>query len=80
LSGSVTFPPQHSPDCGRLLPCFSRTFELVLTPALLGGEFFKDVGTLVEEQIMSVFNGQFGAAIATSSSSSLMTINLDTSG
>ena len=44
---------------------FSLTSSSFVTPALLGGNFAKMLGTLVEEQIMSVFDWPFGAAIAT---------------
>jgi len=43
---------------------FSLTSSSFVTPALLGGNFAKMLGTLVEEQIMSVFDWPFGAAIA----------------
>jgi putative spermidine/putrescine transport system permease protein len=44
---------------------FSLTASSFVTPALLGGNFAKMLGTLVEEQILSVFDWPFGAAIAT---------------
>lgn len=44
---------------------FSLTASSFVAPALLGGNFAKMLGTLVEEQIMSVFDWPFGAAIAT---------------
>jgi len=44
---------------------FSLTSSSFVAPALLGGNFAKMLGTLVEEQIMSVFDWPFGAAIAT---------------
>jgi putative spermidine/putrescine transport system permease protein len=44
---------------------FSLTASSFILPALLGGNFTKMLGTLVEEQILSVFDWPFGAAIAT---------------
>ena len=44
---------------------FSLTASSFVAPALLGGNFAKMLGTLVEEQILSVFDWPFGAAIAT---------------
>ncbi len=44
---------------------FSLTASSFVMPALLGGNLSKMLGTLVEEQIMSVFDWPFGAAIAT---------------
>ncbi|MEJ0015911.1 MAG: ABC transporter permease [Acetobacteraceae bacterium] len=44
---------------------FSLTSSSFVAPALLGGNFAKMLGTLVEEQIMSVFDWPFGASIAT---------------
>ena len=43
---------------------FSLTASSFVTPALLGGNFAKMLGTLVEEQILTVFDWPFGAAIA----------------
>ena len=47
-----------------------------VTPALLGGNFAKMLGTLVEEQIMTVFDWPFGAAIATLLTVLVMIVNL----
>jgi putative spermidine/putrescine transport system permease protein len=44
---------------------FSLTASSFVAPAMLGGNFSKMLGTLVEEQIMSVFDWPFGATIAT---------------
>lgn len=44
---------------------FSLTASSFVTPALLGGEFAKMLGTLVQEQLFAVFDWPFGAAIAT---------------
>lgn len=44
---------------------FSLTASSFILPALLGGNFTKMLGTLVEEQILSVFDWPFGAAIST---------------
>jgi len=44
---------------------FSLTASSFVTPSLLGGEFAKMLGTLVQEEILAVFNWPFGAAIAT---------------
>jgi len=54
---------------------FSLTSSSFVTPALLGGNFAKMLGTLVEEQIMSVFDWPFGAAIATVLIAIVMAIN-----
>jgi putative spermidine/putrescine transport system permease protein len=55
---------------------FSLTASSFVAPALLGGNFAKMLGTLVEEQILSVFDWPFGAAIATVMIVIVMTINL----
>ncbi len=47
-----------------------------VTPALLGGNFAKMLGTLVEEQILTVFDWPFGAAIATLLTVMVMVVNL----
>jgi len=44
---------------------FSLTASSFILPSLLGGDFTKMLGTLVEEQILSVFDWPFGSAIAT---------------
>lgn len=54
---------------------FSLTASSFVAPALLGGNFAKMLGTLVEEQIMSVFDWPFGAAIATVLVALIMAIN-----
>lgn len=55
---------------------FSLTASSFVTPALLGGNFAKMLGTLVEEQIMTVFDWPFGAAIATLLTVMVMVVNL----
>lgn len=44
---------------------FTLTTSSFILPAILGGDFSKMLGTLVEEQLLSVSNWPFGAAIAT---------------
>ena len=55
---------------------FSLTASSFVTPALLGGNFAKMLGTLVEEQILVVFDWPFGAAIATVLTVLVMVVNL----
>jgi putative spermidine/putrescine transport system permease protein len=55
---------------------FSLTASSFVAPALLGGNFAKMLGTLVEEQILSVFDWPFGAAIATVMVVIVLSINL----
>jgi putative spermidine/putrescine transport system permease protein len=55
---------------------FSLTASSFVTPALLGGNFAKMLGTLVEEQILTVFDWPFGAAIATLLTVIVMAVNL----
>ena len=55
---------------------FSLTASSFVTPALLGGNFAKMLGTLVEEQILMVFDWPFGAAIATLLTVLVMVVNL----
>jgi putative spermidine/putrescine transport system permease protein len=55
---------------------FSLTASSFVTPALLGGNFAKMLGTLVEEQILTVFDWPFGAAIATLLTVLVMIVNL----
>jgi putative spermidine/putrescine transport system permease protein len=55
---------------------FSLTASSFILPSLLGGSFTKMLGTLVEEQILSVFDWPFGAAIATVMVVIVMAINL----
>jgi putative spermidine/putrescine transport system permease protein len=55
---------------------FSLTASSFILPSLLGGSFTKMLGTLVEEQILTVFDWPFGAAIATVMVVIAMTINL----
>ena len=55
---------------------FSLTASSFVTPALLGGNFAKMLGTLVEEQILTVFDWPFGAAIATVLTVIVMIVNL----
>ena len=55
---------------------FSLTASSFVTPALLGGNFAKMLGTLVEEQILTVFDWPFGAAIATLLTVIVMIVNL----
>lgn len=44
---------------------FTLTASSFVLPAILGGDFSKMLGTLVEEQLLSVSNWPFGATIAT---------------
>ena len=44
---------------------FSLTASAFVAPALLGGNFLKMLGPLVQEQILSVFDWPFGATLAT---------------
>jgi putative spermidine/putrescine transport system permease protein len=55
---------------------FSLTASSFVTPALLGGNFAKMLGTLVEEQILVVFDWPFGATIATLLTVLVMSVNL----
>jgi putative spermidine/putrescine transport system permease protein len=55
---------------------FSLTASSFVTPALLGGNFAKMLGTLVEEQILVVFDWPFGATIATLLTLIVMSVNL----
>jgi putative spermidine/putrescine transport system permease protein len=55
---------------------FSLTASSFILPSLLGGNFTKMLGTLVEEQILSVFDWPFGAAIATVMVIVVMAINI----
>ncbi|MDR6955400.1 putative spermidine/putrescine transport system permease protein [Ancylobacter sp. 3268] len=55
---------------------FSLTASSFILPALLGGSFTKMLGTLVEEQVLTVFDWPFGAAIATAMVLIVMAINL----
>lgn len=55
---------------------FSLTASSFILPALLGGNFTKMLGTLVQEQILSVFDWPFGAAISTVMVVIVVTINL----
>ncbi|WP_179213834.1 ABC transporter permease [Rhizobium sullae] len=55
---------------------FSLTASSFILPALLGGNFTKMLGTLVEEQILSVFDWPFGAAISTVMVVIVMMINV----
>jgi putative spermidine/putrescine transport system permease protein len=55
---------------------FSLTASSFILPSLLGGNFTKMLGTLVEEQILSVFDWPFGAAIATVMVVIVVAINL----
>ncbi len=55
---------------------FSLTASSFILPALLGGSYTKMLGTLVEEQILTVFDWPFGAAIATAMVLIVMAINL----
>ena len=55
---------------------FSLTASSFVTPALLGGNFAKMLGTLVEEQILTVFDWPFGATIATLLTAMVMVVNL----
>jgi putative spermidine/putrescine transport system permease protein len=55
---------------------FSLTASSFVAPAILGGNFAKMLGTLVEEQIMSLFDWGFGAAIATVMIVIVMAVNL----
>lgn len=54
---------------------FSLTASSFVTPALLGGNFAKMLGTLVEEQILVVFDWPFGAAIASLLTVLVMAVN-----
>jgi putative spermidine/putrescine transport system permease protein len=72
----VTFPlsiPGLAVGCTLV---FSLTASSFVTPALLGGNFAKMLGTLVEEQIMTVFDWPFGATIATLLTVIVMAVNL----
>ena len=71
--------PLGVPRPRRRLPplVFSLTApSLFVTPALLGGNFAKMLGPLVQEQILSVFDWPFGAAIATLLTVLVMIVNL----
>jgi putative spermidine/putrescine transport system permease protein len=51
---------------------FTLTSSSFVMPSILGGDFAKMLGTLVEEQLLAVSDWPFGAAIATI----LMLLNL----
>jgi putative spermidine/putrescine transport system permease protein len=55
---------------------FSLTASSFILPSLLGGDFTKMLGTLVEEQILSVYDWPFGAAIATVMIAIVLAVNL----
>jgi putative spermidine/putrescine transport system permease protein len=55
---------------------FSLTASSFVAPALLGGNFARMLGTLVEEQVLVVFDWPFGAAIATLLTVLVMSVNL----
>ena len=55
---------------------FSLTACSFVTPAILGGNFAKMLGTLVEEQILAVYDWPFGATIATVLVALVLGINL----
>ena len=55
---------------------FSLTASAFVAPALLGGNFAKMLGPLVQEQILSVFDWPFGAALATTLVIMVMVVNL----
>lgn len=55
---------------------FSLTASAFVAPALLGGNFVKMLGPLVQEQILSVFDWPFGAALATLLVVLVMGVNL----
>ena len=72
----VTFPlsvPGLGVGCTLV---FSLTASSFILPSLLGGDFTKMLGTLVEEQILSVFDWPFGAAIATVMVVIVLAVNL----
>ena len=55
---------------------FSLTASSFVTPAILGGNFAKMLGTLVQEQILGISEWPFGAAIATVMVTIVLVINL----
>ena len=54
---------------------FSLTASSFVIPALLGGNFAKMLGPLVQEQILSVFDWPFGATLATALIAAVMIVN-----
>ena len=60
----ITFPQSLPGLAAGLTLVFSLTASSFVIPALLGGDFVKMLGPLAEEQILSVFDWEFGAAIA----------------
>jgi putative spermidine/putrescine transport system permease protein len=55
---------------------FSLTASSFVTPAILGGNLAKMLGTLVQEQILGISEWPFGAAIATVMITIVLAINL----
>jgi putative spermidine/putrescine transport system permease protein len=61
----VTLPLMLPGIAAGMTLIFSLTAGSYVLPTLLGGDFTKMLGTLVEQQILATYNWPFGAAIAT---------------
>jgi putative spermidine/putrescine transport system permease protein len=61
----VTLPLMLPGIAAGMTLIFSLTASSYVLPTLLGGDFTKMLGTLVEQQILATYNWPFGAAIAT---------------
>lgn len=60
----ITLPQSLPGLAAGAVMVFSLTASSFVIPALLGGDFVKMLGPLAEEQLLSVFDWEFGAAIA----------------
>jgi putative spermidine/putrescine transport system permease protein len=60
----VTLPMMMPGIAAGMTLIFSLTASSYVLPTLLGGDFTKMLGTLVEQQILATYNWPFGAAIA----------------
>jgi putative spermidine/putrescine transport system permease protein len=61
----VTLPLMLPGIAAGMTLIFSLTASSYVLPTLLGGDFTKMLGTLVEQQILATYDWPFGAAIAT---------------
>ncbi len=59
---------------------FSLTASAFVAPALLGGNFLKMLGPLLQEQILSVYDWPFGATLATCLVVLVMAVNILSAG
>lgn len=72
----VTFPLSLPGLAAGSTLVFSLTASSFVLPAILGGNFAKMLGPLVQEQILSVFDWPFGAALATTLIVIVMLVNV----